>query len=874
MSIRNGRRTTVAQKPKTNSAPKALRLNGIAVALVSAGFYVPAFSEEPTESVQLPVVEVIGTTPIDGLGIPRSEFPANAQRLTAKDAAEQGTSNVADLLNNNIGSVSVSNGTGNPYQNDVNYRGFQATSLLGAPVGLSVYFDGVRMNEPFGSVVNWDLIPTNAMSSINILPGSNPIFGLNTLGGAIVVNTKNGKDDPGTSISALGGSFRRRGVSFESGWADATHGTDYFISGNYDRQDGYRDYSGSEIKQLFGKARWLGNGGQTKLELSGALADTELSGTQSLPLDMLSNYRSAYTWPDTISNRMALLNLKASHWLNDSNQIVGNVYYRHTNLNNFNSNADLDDGCFNDDGSLATTTSGTSKCANQAPGGTAVNSITGANALALGYGRWTSSINSSVVESTTRQDTVGTSLQWSNFDKLLGHNNTFTLGTAFDHSRISYDQDAYLARLIDYQTVIIPNQEYGFTANGLAPSATNLPSFTGSNVLNSVNLSASTNDFSAYFTDTFHLTEKLSVTASGSFNLTTLSQAGANNQYLNDDGGYSWTDSVTGVTYYNPGYVDAFKYSNSGTGAATSPNGIPAGAVAGPETKNLNGSHDYRRFNPALGFNYSLNPALGLFGGYSEAMRAPTSIELSCADPTSPCSLPTGFNGDPDLKPVVARTFELGARGRLGNSTYWNAAMYDSRLSNDIQFIATSATYGYFANVGKTERRGFEIGASTNLGKLFFAANLGYVQARYKSEFTTASGQNVVSGDTIPGIPARTLKIRSAYAVNTNLLLGAGLIAASSQFAHGNESNSDPAGVVPGYVVFNLDAHYNLTKNLNISAYINNLFDKRYSTYGLSGTTSIYTLVTQQFVTPAAPRSFWISLTYSFGGKRADRDSS
>ncbi|WP_164281382.1 TonB-dependent receptor, partial [Stenotrophomonas indicatrix] len=90
--------------------------------------------------------------------------------------------------------------------------------------GVSVYFDGVRMNEPFGSIVNWDLIPMNAMSSVNILPGSNPMFGLNTLGGALVVNTKNGKDNAGTSIEALGGSFGRRALSFETGIVDKAHG--------------------------------------------------------------------------------------------------------------------------------------------------------------------------------------------------------------------------------------------------------------------------------------------------------------------------------------------------------------------------------------------------------------------------------------------------------------------------------------------------------------------------------------------------------------------------------------------------------------------------------------------------------------------------
>ncbi|MCO5401733.1 TonB-dependent receptor plug domain-containing protein, partial [Ralstonia soli] len=488
------------------SRKAAPRLSGVVLALAAAGLHAPAFAEDPLIAVALPTTEVVGSTPIDSIGVPLSQFPANAQRISAKDVREQRSANLADVLNDNLGQVSVSNGSGNPYQNDVNYRGFQVSSLLGVPIGLSVYFDGVRMNEPFGSIVNWDLIPMNAVSSINILPGSNPIFGLNTLGGALVVNTKNGKDNSGTSIDVLGGSFARKAVSFETGGVDAAHDTDYFVAGNFDKQNGFRDHSGSEVKQLFGKVRWHGNDGATQLELSAALADTSLSGTQSLPVDMMSNRSAAYTWPDTIKNRMALLNLKGSHWLNDNNQLAGSVYYRKANLHNINSNAQLDDGCFNDDGSLATTAAGgvtTYKCANKAPNGTTVNAVTNANALALGYGRWTNAINTSVVDSATHEDTVGSSLQWSNFDNLAGHKNAFTLGGAFDHSRITYDQTTFLARLINYQAVVIPNQEYGFTANGLPPSASNPASFTGSNVIGAVNLTSNVNNFSAYFTDTF-----------------------------------------------------------------------------------------------------------------------------------------------------------------------------------------------------------------------------------------------------------------------------------------------------------------------------------------------------------------------------------
>lgn len=845
--------------PEQRSADRLRWLATAAFLLAAGGLPTVALAQPASNEV------VIVATPIDATGVALSHVPANARTLGADDISQQGAANLADLLNGKLGSVSVSDGTGNPYQNDVNYRGFQATSLLGAPVGLAVYFDGARVNEPFGSIINWDLIPMNAVASVSLEPGSNPIFGLNVLGGALVVQTKTGQDSPGAAISVLGGSFGRWAASLEAGGADAATHTDYFVAGNYDRQDGYRDYSGSEVKQLFGKARWHGPEDRTLVELSGAYADTDLHGTQSLPLDMLSTPKAAYTWPDAISNKMWLVNLKASQWLNDANQLSGEVYYRQSNAQNLNSNAQLDDGCYNADGSFATS-AGVAKCGNKAPGGTAVNSVTGANALALGYSRWQSSINTSVVQSTIRQQTVGASGQWRANDDLMGRKNTFILGGAFDQSNITYGQATYLARLIGYQTVVVSNGQYGFTANGLAPSASNPPAFTGSNVLASVALGARVNELNLYATDTIDLTNRLSVTLLGGYEYTTLDQSGANNQYLNDDGGYSWTDSVTGLNYYNPGYVSAFRFSNTGTGAATTANGVPAGSLAGPEANGLNGSHRYQRFNPGVGFNYNLDPAIGLFGNYSESMRAPTSIELSCANPKSPCTLPTGFNGDPDLKAVTARTVEFGGRGKLGGGLTWNAAIYDSHLQNDIQFIATSATYGYFFNVGATERRGVEIGAQAELNKLSLSANYGYVEATFQSPFTTAAGQSVKGGNRIPGIPSSTVKLRADYRPIESLSLGGAVVIVGQQYAHGNENNTDPDGKLAGYAVVDLDAQYRIGKALTLSLNIDNVFDQVYSTYGLSGVTSIYSLANQPFRTPAPPRGVWLKVTYAFGG--------
>jgi len=839
--------------PTLHSRPW-IRLGPLLLAALAAS----ARAQSPPPS--LSTVEVVGETLLEGVDQPLSQMPSNAQRISSDQIAPHSPSNLADLLNEQIGAVSVSNGTGNPYQNDINYRGFQATSLLGAPVSLSVYVDGVRLNEPFGALVNWDLIPMNALAGVNVLPGSNPMFGLNTLGGALVAQTKNGRDHSGSRVSLLGGSFGRRALQWERGWAHPGQSSDYFLAANWDRQDGYRAHSGSEVRQLYGKARWADARRGTRLETSLALADSRLSGTQSLPRDMMDSPASAYTWPDTVRNQAAYWSLKGRQALGGSNELSGQVYLRRSNSRSSHSNAELDDDCFDAAGSSAG-----SDCAGQAPAGTALNSVTHPAALALGYARWTGDIATSVVQGSIGQSTVGASLQWSNFDKLLGRDNVFALGAGWSRSRIAYTQASYLARLLAYQTVITPNQDYGFTANGQAPSAGNPASFTGSNQLRGVNLQARTQDLSLFFINTLSLTEQFKLSASASFNLSTISQRGSSQQYLNDDGGFSWTHSA-GTAYYNPSYLGAYRAS-----ALSTPLAAPAGALAGPEVSSLDGEHRYRRINPALSFNHQLGAGRSLFGGYSEAMRAPTSVELSCANPQSPCALPTGFNGDPELQPVVARTVEFGGRGTWGQAAAWTAAVYVSRLANDIQFIAApdSISYGYFANVGSTERRGLELGLKTRWEQLLLSLDFGHVRAVYKSEFSTEAGQEVRSGNRIAGIPANTLKLRAAYPFHPQWQLGAQLLAASGQYAHGNEGNRSPDGRVPGYGVLNLDLSHRLDSVWRLSLQVHNALDKKYSTYGLANIHSIYTLKSQGFQTPAAPRAIWLGLSYSLGGKPA-----
>ena len=153
-----------------------------------------------------------------------------------------GSLDLSDLLNKRLSGVHINQNQENPFQPDVNYRGYTASPLLGTPEGISVYMDGVRQNQPFGDIVAWDLIPKIALSELALVPGSDPLFGLNTLGGAISITTKDGISAPGVSLSVYGGSFGRRAGEIEYGGSNS-RGLSWYVAGNLYREDGWRQFT-------------------------------------------------------------------------------------------------------------------------------------------------------------------------------------------------------------------------------------------------------------------------------------------------------------------------------------------------------------------------------------------------------------------------------------------------------------------------------------------------------------------------------------------------------------------------------------------------------------------------------------------------------
>lgn len=771
--------------------PKSIQPKLIVVAILAA-YAVPhqAFAENRAEALELGKIEVISTTPLPGIGTTIDQVPANVQSVSAKDLAKQHTLELSDYINNNLGGVTVTEGQSNPYMADVNFRGFTASPLAGAPQGLSVFQDGVRINEPFGDTVNWGLIPQSAISSINLMPGSNPVFGLNTLGGALSVNTKSGSSYPGFGAELMAGSWGRRG--FNASYGGASGNVDYFVTGNFSKEDGWRNSSSSEVNQMFGKVGWQNE--TTDLDLSLTLAHNNLNGVQALPKSWLNKPKEAYTYPDSVGNRMQMLSLKGSHFFTDEHLVGANVYVRNSHINNFSSNTN---DCF--------------ASADIAAGDQCDQTLAEPVDIAN---------QGSNEQSATRQLGYGVTAQYSYLGDAFNHKNQFTTGVSADLGRTKYT-----------------------TAGQTTNFGANRGAIANSGFQEETNVRTNNDYYGLYATDIFSVNDQVHVTLSGRYN------------------------------YIKVRVKDNME-ADPNTGKF----------VSGVEDHI---EHSFDRFNPAIGLNYNPSKTLGFYGGYNEGMRAPTPIELSCADPATPCRLPTDFLADPALKPVISKTFEAGVRGQLNPNLRWNATVFRTQLSDDIQFISSGNSFnlGYFDNVGDTRRQGLELGLNSKIDKLSMSANYQYLQATFESDVqfhnennssADASGNfTAKAGDYLPNIPRHSLKLRAAYDITPSLTVGLNMITSASVFARGDENNQDVNGKVAGYTVFNMDANWQFNRNWSGFLKATNLTNKDYATMGILGTNAFNTAdksfnadsnawQAEQFQSPGAPRAAWVGLRFAF----------
>ena len=293
----------------------------------------------------------------------------------------------------------------------------------------------------------------------------------------------------------------------------------------------------------------------------------------------------------------------------------------------------------------------------------------------------------------------------------------------------------------------------------------------------------------------------------------------------------------------------------------------------------LNGNHGFNRINPGAGLTYRLAPNLTIYAGYAESNRAPTPSELSCADPTAPCSLTNFFVGDPDLKQVVSHSWEAGLNGHVplaGGRLTGHAGYFRTENVDDIQFV-TSITIGraFFRNVGETLRQGTETSLKWQNERWLVNGSYTYTDATFQTPLTLNNGDNpaanadgtyfVHPGDRLPGIPAHAGKFGVQYRATEAWNVGLTGIAASGQYLFGDEGNQSPKA--SAYCLFNFDTTYQVTPHVQLFGSIENMFGARYETYGTFAPTDSVPIVQapgasiSRALTPGAPVA-------GFGGVR------
>jgi outer membrane receptor for Fe3+-dicitrate len=872
---------------------------------------IPGAPEKEDKALKLEGIEVRAKRfyevgPLPGLGLTKEEIPGNVQSISAKEIKEAHSLSITDLMNRKLQSVTVNDYQGNPFQMDVQYRGFTAGPQIGTPQGLSVFLDGIRMNEPFGDVVNWDMIPMNALAGVDVFPGSNPIFGLNTLGGAFAMKTKDGFNNAGVDAEVLTGSYGRKYLQAEAGWNNGTVGL--FGAGNFFMEDGWRNNSPSKVNQFFGKASYRGD--KLDLNLSTLWVGTDLTGNGLVPTNFYEqDRRSNFTSPDVTKNRLSQFQLSGSYFLNDTFTVTGQIYRRNSRRNQRNADVYTDYGNQAVSQNFAAGDQYTCLFESNNKYGIpdyVVIDIPNPNDLSsspflnelfnngnVNYSLLGPDSNGDGVPDAFNADLPGfyADIAKANFpynanptqyvyqNKVAGITETYGLETPYSNGEASYvfniitfaqsnAVSSFAGLGFDYEFLNgLANTSY-YTADGVKHVVAFKQALNGDNCLNTQTNSNSEAGIAynilldpvtqkprtvdgfydgkggyvegiptAVITDNqinqkvdgfsmqlnWNLEKhKLMVGASfdknyadydnsqqlGFFDekrngaidpdraLDVYAAADTAIKNNNFDGtsitkslyvSETWTPvetvHVTASARYNEtkvrntlaardygqseinlsGFLNTpnlFDLCLNGISAQDCINNTPLGyrspfvnLINPPETEKFS----YYSLNPSLGATWQAREDVNLYANWSQGTRTPSVIELGCALDKTPvttssglvvprsvalgrsCQLPSTLAGDPYLPQVRAETFDLGARGRMGDKVEWNFGYYRTELKNDIYLVTYNTNQNFFDSIGKTRRQGLEMGLKGDLGRARFSLNYALSDAKFRSSFVTGS---------------------------------------------------------------------------------------------------------------------------------------
>lgn len=670
-----------------------------------------------------------------------SQTAVRVDNFSLRDA-RPGPAGVAGALENLPG-ISMSNDQGSRVQPTLNLRGFTLSPVIGIPQGVSVFLDGVRINEPDAQELNFDLIPMDAVSNAQLVRGPATLFGKNSLAGALLLTTRRGEATPTADLSVQTGAYGFRGATFSAGGTGSSgllHGIDAYVMGNASDEAGWRNDTGASTRMLFANFGRKRRGSDVVLSVMYAHDRALLAG--SLPESWLRVNPSAnFTGGDFFEPDLLHLALRGNHDL-PLGTLRGNVFFRRNNIDQFNVNID-------------------------AP-----------STRALIGNR-----------------SGGAALEWSLPVHLWSRVAALTLGS--EYSRNNVDYHTFAERAPD--------------ANELPPDCDQISGLCE-------HARVPEDDAALYAQAELKVSRAMSLVAAAR------------------------------ADYVHIPFRDLLDPQNDGTST-------------------------FRQISPRLGLTYNLTARTKAYVSAGSGFRAPAALELACADENAPCSLPSALGDDPPLRPVTVRTYETGLNQEFAHAARLGVSVYRTEVQDEIVFVASTLSAGFFQNVSRTRRQGVEVTGEVGLPAGFrMNASYSYLDATYQSTVALASaldGNVARPGDRFPLAPANQgrLSIGNAHAFHSSVLEAhVSVNALSSQFLRGDDANREAP--LPAYATADAWVRWEQPR-FSVNAHVTNLFDRKYNSFGtfsenpagpIGGPVPAEASL-ERFLTPGYPRALTVSLS-------------
>ena len=745
-------------------------------------------------------------SPVKGSEIPLDKVPSAVAQVTSGEIERSGSPAIEQAIQQQVPGAIINDVNGNQFQTNIEFRGFQASPVEGVPQGLAVYQNGVRINEVFGDTVNWDLIPASAINNIAVVTG-NPLYGLNALGGAVNITMKDGFGFQGVESDTRGGSYGRFQEYLQLGKQVDNFAAYAAVEGIWD--DGWRQFSPSEVRRAYLD---LGvKNKDTELHINFTGAESALGVVGPTPVQLLAqDYSAVYTSPQTTNNELAMLSVNGSTKLTDTWSLSGVAYWRSFHQQHVDGNISDVAPCSGVDSSgnpnnpdllCLQTVSGSEEYVRDQSGRTITT--------AQYYGP--NDVIGEIDRTTNNTNSFGGSLQGTNKENVLGHNNIFIGGASIDHGDVKSTSNAELGTLNTQNFVVTGNGLFISAPLDLAP----------------VDVKITTNYYGLYFWDSLDITSALTATVGGRYNYEEIDlrdQLNLPGSNLTGDHVYTRFNPMAGLTYKIDRTISLYAGYAEANRAPT-----PAELSCADPAQ------------PCLLQSFLVSDP-DLQQVVSKTWQG-------------------GFRG----------AFSPFGHGTLD----WTAGLFHTENFNDIYLVTSPVivTRGFFRNAGDTLRQGVEAGARYRAEGLTVYANYAYVDATFLSNLTLPSPNNpfadadgnifVHPGDHLPSIPPHRLKMGFDYNLTDAWSVGADVVLASSQYFFGDESNQNPQ--LPGYGVVNFRTSYEFQKGVTAYILVNNIFDHKYATYGTFFDTDIQTvsgdpatgLTNPATITPAQPLSVY-----------------